>query len=90
MPTSRTRPRSVSASIDARSFASSVFTAPRRESCSSRATATAVSAWSPVIMTVRMPAVCSAWIVAGTAGRIGSARPTSPYQTNPALRSASP
>ena len=40
--------------------------------------ATAVSMWSPVIMTVRMPASCASLMAGATSGRSGSIMPERP------------
>ena len=52
---------------------------------SSRAIASAVIAWSPVIMRTWMPAACAMAIAALAAGRGGSTMPTSASSVRPSI-----
>ena len=55
---------------------------------SSLAIAPAVAAWSPVIITVRMPAALAFAIAAAASGRGGSIMPTNPPNVSPLSTSA--
>ena len=52
------------------------------------AMATAVSRWSPVIITARMPAVLHSAMAAFTSGRMGSIMPASPRKVRSCSRAA--
>ena len=52
------------------------------------AMATAVSMWSPVIMTVRMPAAWASSMAAATSGRSGSIMPDRPQNVRSCSRAS--
>ena len=78
-------------SSSASSIASSSAPETTRPCCRSpisRAIASAVTGWSPVIITTRMPAVSQVRIAAVASGRGGSSMPTSPRNVSPDSASA--